>query len=79
VRRVPEDFLDGALFDDLAGVHHRDAVARLGHDAEVVSDHQHRHPQVGLQVVYQVEDLRLNGHVQRGRRLVGHEQPRLTG
>ena len=35
--------------DDLARVHHRDAVRHLRHDAEVVGDEQQRHAALGLQ------------------------------
>ena len=35
-----EDALDGALLDDLALLHHADAVGDLAHDAEVVGDEQ---------------------------------------
>ena len=42
VLRVAEDVATVALLDDPAGVHHRDPVARLGDDAEVVGDQQQR-------------------------------------
>ena len=36
-----------------------------------------RQPELALQVAQQVEDLRLDRHVERGDRLVGHDQLRL--
>ena len=38
VQRLAEQRRDVGLLDDLAGVHHRDPVAHLGDDAEVVGD-----------------------------------------
>ena len=63
--------------DDLAEVHHRDAVAHVAHDGEVVGDEDQRQPELALQVAQQVEDLRLDRHVERGDRLVGDDQLRL--
>ena len=71
--------VDVGLLDDLAGVHDRDAVAHLGDDAQVVGDEDDRRPGLVAQVAHQVEDLGLDRHVERGRRLVGDEQLRLAG
>ena len=70
---------DVGLLDDLARVHDRDPVAHLGDDAEVVGDEDDRRAGLVAQVAHQVEDLRLDRHVERGRRLVGDEQLRLAG
>ena len=69
--RRGEDSLDRPLLDDLALLHHADGVGELAHDAEVVGDEQHRHAEPRLQVLEQLEDLRLHGDVERGGRLVG--------
>ena len=74
-----EDVQGRAVLDDAPGVHHRHAVAHLGDYAQVVRDQQHGHAFVALDAAQQLEDLRLDGHVQRGGRLVGHQQPRATG
>ena len=50
--------------------------ARLGDHAEVVGDEQDRHAQLLLQPLEELEDLRLDGDVERGGRLVGDEQRR---
>ena len=39
-----------------------------------MGDEQHRHVHLALQVLERLEDLRLDGDVERGRRLVGDEQ-----
>ena len=66
------------VLDDLAGVHHGDAVAHAGDDAEVVGDQQHGDVEALLQVGEEVEDLRLDRHVEGRRRLVGDEQLRFA-
>ena len=49
----------------------------MAHDAEVVGDEEVGEPEVVLQVVEQVDDLRLDRDVERGHRLVGDDQLRL--
>ena len=64
------------VLDDAPGVHHGDVVGATGHDAEVVGDEHHRHEAFALLGLQQVEDLRLHGDVERGRRLVGEQELR---
>ena len=61
----------GSDLDDAAEIHHRDAVADVPHDREIVRDEQDREAELALQVAQQVEDLRLDRDVERGDRLVG--------
>ena len=56
-----------------------DLLAHLGHNAQVMGDHDDGHAQLVAQVVHQLQDLCLDRHVQRGGRLVGDQQLRLTG
>ena len=79
MRRTREDLVGVAALDHPTRVHDEDAVAELGHDAEVVRDQQHRRAALGHEPLEQVEDLRLRRHVERGRRLVGDQQVRLVG
>ena len=69
-----EDRLDRAGFHDLAVIDDHDLVGDIGHHAEIVRDQQHRHVELGLQVAQQLQDLRLDRHVERRRRLVGDQQ-----
>ncbi len=62
-----------------ARVHHIDALAHAGDDAQVVRDHDQRRVLLGDELAQQVEDLRLDRHVERGRRLVGDQDLRLAG
>ena len=50
-----------------------------GDDAEVVRDQDQRHVALGDERLQQLEDLRLDRHVERRRRLVGDQQLRLAG
>ena len=72
-----DDDLAGAVLDDAAGVHDGNLVGLLGDDAEVVAHEQQRHAALALQLGEQLEDLRLDGDVERGRRLVGDEHLRV--
>ena len=72
LRRAKERFA-WRDFHDLARVHHRHAVGHLRHDAEVVRDEQERHAALALQLRQQLEDLRLDGDVECGGRLVGDQ------
>ena len=77
--RLVEHLGDRALLDDLALGHHADAVGHLAHDAEVVGDEQQRHAVARLQGLQQLQDLRLDGDVERRGRLVGDQQVGLVG
>ena len=74
-----EDVGGAAFLDHLALVHDVDAVGHLAHDAEVVRDPQHGHVHLFLQAPQQLEDLRLDGDVEGGGRLVGDQQVGLVG
>ena len=78
-RRVGEDRARGAGLHDPAVAHHRDPVAQVGDDAEVVGDDQHAHVELRLQVTEQVEHLGLDRDVEGGGRLVGDEQVGVAG
>jgi hypothetical protein len=66
------------VLDDLAAIHDEHAVGDLGHDAHVVRDEHDGHVHLVLQLPDELEDLRLDGDVERRRRLVGDQQPRLA-
>ena len=75
--RTREEVVDGGELDDDAEVHHGDAVGDVPDDAQVVRDEDVREAEVPLQVVEQVDDLRLNRDVERRDRLVGDDQLRV--
>ena len=77
MQRAAEQIRSGRRLHNLPGIHHGQAVGDVADDAEIVRDEQHGHAEALLEVEEQFKNLRLNGHVERGRRLVGDEQLRL--
>ncbi|CFM38011.1 Uncharacterised protein [Bordetella pertussis] len=73
VVRVAEYLGGGPLFDQLAAVQYGHAVGDVGDHAHVVRDDDHPDLFLPAQLAQQVEDLRLDRHVQRGGRLVGDD------
>ena len=60
--------------DDLAQVHHRDAVRDVLDHGQVVRDEQVGQVELVLEILEEVEDLGLDRHVERRHRLVTHDQ-----
>ena len=71
--------VDRRLLDHLAGVHHDDALRRLRHHAHRVGDQHDRHAEALFHVLQQLEDLRLDGDIERGGRLVGDQELGIAG
>ena len=79
VLRRGEHRLGRARLDDLALVHDADPVGHLADDAEIVGDQQQRHAEAALQALQQLQDLGLDGDVERRGRLVGDQEVGLVG
>ena len=67
---------DRRHLDDLAQVHDGHAVTDVLHDREVVGDEQVGQPELAPQVKEQVEDLRLDGDVERRDGLIADDEVR---
>ena len=78
VLRLGEECRHGGALDDAAGVHHHHIVGELGDDTEIVGDENDRGAGFLAQRAHQVEYLRLNGHVERGRGLISDQKLRLA-
>ena len=76
---IIEDFIQRTGFAELAAVHDRHAVGHGGDDAHVVRDDDDGCVDLLLQILHQIENLRLNGHVQRGGRLIRNQNLRFAG
>ncbi len=61
-------------FHDLAEIHDRNAMGHVLDDREIVADEQQREAELALQILQQIDDLRLDRNVERGNRLVAHDQ-----
>ena len=77
--RVVEDLGRRALLDDLAGVHHADAIADAAHHTEVVGDQQDGSTGLFAQRRHEVEHLGLHRRVEARGGLVENQQLRIAG
>jgi len=59
---------------DTTEIHHSDSCGDVFHHCQVVCDEQIRNAKLLLQVLQQIDHLRLHRHVERGNRLVTHDQ-----
>ena len=74
VARVFEEGASVGGLDDASGVHHLHAVAKTGDDAEIVRDEDNGHAEFALHFADELENLGLDGDVERGGGFVGDEQ-----
>ena len=72
--RRDQYLLRGTELHLLAGVGHRDAVAKIAGQPDVVGDEEHRDPGILLEVLEQVHDLRLHADVEGGCGLIEDQQ-----
>ncbi len=79
MQRPPEYFFDIRRFHNLPRIHHRYFLRRLGDNAQIMCDQDHRHVVFFLELGNQAQDLRLNGHIQRSCGFVREQQLRTTG
>ena len=74
-----EQGVGATLLHDLAGIHHGHALRHFTDHAHVVGDQHQGHTAVLLQTAQQVQNLGLDGHVQRGGRFVRNQQFGVAG
>ena len=79
VLRAGNDLIPITDLDDTALLHHRDTITEMIDDGQVMADKQIRHAIFVLKILQKIEDLRLNGNIQRGGRLVADDEFRLEG
>ena len=70
VYRTVEDIFEMAALDDFAGVHHPDARTHPGDNPQIVGYHHDAHVLFALEVPEEIQDLGLDGDVERRRRFV---------
>ena len=71
---VGEQLLGGGEFDDLAEVHHRDAVAHVARDGEVVGDVEVADVELDAELEHEFHDRDADRDVEHGGGLVGHHE-----
>ena len=79
MQRPAEHDFRRAAFDEAGGVHDVHPVRVARDDAEVVRDDDDGDAEPARQVFHQFENLRLNRHVESGRRLIGDQQLGIAG
>ena len=79
VAGVIVDVVRGADLHDVARIHDGHPVSDVGHDAEVVGDENDGQLVLDLHLLEQLQNLRLNGHVQRGGGFVADQDLRVAG
>src|SRR5437762_2566503 len=68
------DLPSGTDLHDLAEIHDGDPVRDMAHHGDVVGDEKKRKAKLLLELLQQIDDLRLDGDVERGDRLIGHDE-----
>ena len=63
-----------ANLDDAARIHHCNPIGGFGDHAHVVSDQHDGGSMIAPKTLQQCDDLRLNRHVERRRRLIGDDE-----
>ena len=76
---IVEDLPHRALLDDPSCIHDHHVVGHLGHHAQIVGDEQDGAVDLGLQITEEIQDLRLNGHVQSRGGLVCDDEAGVAG
>lgn len=74
VQRIVENILFAAEFHHRAQIHYPDLVGNILNDGKIVRNEQVRKPSFGLNFLQKVNDLRLNGHVERGNGFVANDE-----
>ena len=74
-----EQLVAAGNFDDLAEIHHRDAIADVFDNAQVMGDEQEGQVELLLKLLQQIQDPRLDGDIERRHRLVEHKETRVDG
>ena len=75
--RRPEQLLRRRQLHNLACIHHRHPIANPRHNPEIMRHKNHPEPMFPLQILQQPQILRLNRNIQRSRRLIRNQHPRL--
>ena len=74
MHRILEQLLGGCPLYTLPQIHHRDLIGDVLHHAQIMRNKEIRQADLLLQVHQEVQNLGLDGHVQRGHRLVADDK-----
>ena len=79
VTRVAIDVARTALLNELSGIHDVDSIRIARDHAQIMGDEHQGDATCTGEVFHELEDLRLNGHIQSRRRFVGQDKGGITG
>ncbi len=65
-----EEILSAGLFHKLSGIHQTHTVRHLSNYRQIMRDQQNANVFRIAKALNEIKNLRLNGHIKRGRRLV---------
>ena len=71
-----ENRISRAVFHNAATAHHGDIIRQIMHHTEVVRDENHGEPQLLHQVSEQVQNLALDGDIERRDRFICQQESR---
>ena len=69
---MTEEFVAFGEFDHFTEIHHADFIRKVFHYGKIMRDEQYRKPEFIPEIVKQIDNLRLNRHVERGNGFVGY-------
>lgn len=72
--RILKNLVRGRQLHDLAEIHNRHAVGNVPHNGKIMGDKEIGQTHLLLQVNKQVDNLGLNGNVQRGNGLIADDE-----
>ena len=76
--RPKQQFRGRRIFDDPARIHHENPIGEARNHAQIVTDEREGHAGFAARGTQQLHDLCLQGHIERGGRLVRDQKVRLA-
>ena len=71
---IIENFCDATLLNDFAFIHHDDIIRNVFDHTQIMGDEHHAHIMLLLQIMHEIQNCCLNGHIQCGCWLISNEQ-----
>jgi len=76
--RSAQKLIGRGVFDNFAGVHHKNSIGETCDHAQIVADEHQRHASFAARGAQQLHDLCLDGHIECRGRLIRDQQLRLA-
>jgi hypothetical protein len=74
MEKVSKELVGLCLLHDGTQIHHSHGVAKMTHHRHLMGDEEHGEGEFLPEIQEKIQDLRLHGHIERGDRLVGHDE-----